>query len=305
MPIFVRDPWREQYFDGVECPESVRIPIDDTDAWCWFPKHRWIYDRLAIALSQGLKAGPHGADPGQFPVFSKPIVNLKGMGVGSRVIRSRGGYESTYEAGHFWMPYLRGPHISTDCAVIDGRIEWARHAVGKPGRDGMFRYWRVKKELEAPLIAYLSQWSAQHLRGYAGMVNFETIGGTIIEAHLRFADQWTDIYGPGWTKALVQLYAEHVWRFDDSRRREGYSIPLFTTESGIAHAPPTDAIAEVLRSPHISSVQITFHPEKVLSKQAAPPGGRRLALVNSWRLQPGILGLKRLALCFPNLRLID
>ena len=49
MPIYVRDPWREQYFDGVACPPDVRVPIDDTDAWAWFPAHRWIYDRLAVA----------------------------------------------------------------------------------------------------------------------------------------------------------------------------------------------------------------------------------------------------------------
>jgi hypothetical protein len=80
MPIFVRDPWRLQYFEGTACPPDVRIPIDDIDAWAWFPAHSWIYDRLAVARSQGLPAGPHGSDPGVFPVFSKPIINLKGRG---------------------------------------------------------------------------------------------------------------------------------------------------------------------------------------------------------------------------------
>ena len=37
----------------------------------------------------------------------------------------------------------------------------------------------------------------KHLAGYTGMLNLETIGGTIIEAHLRFADQWPDLYGAG------------------------------------------------------------------------------------------------------------
>jgi hypothetical protein len=31
------------------------------------------------------------------------------------------------------------------------------------------------------------------------MVNLETIGGRIIEVHLRFADQWPDLYGARWT----------------------------------------------------------------------------------------------------------
>ena len=43
--------------------------------------------------------------------------------------------------------------------------------------------------------------SQKHLAGYTGMLNLETIGGTIIEAHLRFADQWPDLYGPGWVDA--------------------------------------------------------------------------------------------------------
>ena len=39
------------------------------------------------------------------------------------------------------------------------------------------------------------------------MVNFETIDARIIEVHLRFSDQWPDLYGAGWTDALVRLYA--------------------------------------------------------------------------------------------------
>ena len=34
-----------------------------------------------------------------FPVFSKPIINLKGMGVGSRVLRSAAEYERHYAPG--------------------------------------------------------------------------------------------------------------------------------------------------------------------------------------------------------------
>ncbi|MFY7961482.1 MAG: hypothetical protein ACOVVK_15510 [Elsteraceae bacterium] len=304
MPIYVRDPWREQYFDGVACPPEVRVPIDDTDAWAWFPEHRWIYDRLAVALSQGMKAGPHGADPGEFPVFSKPIVNLKGMGIGSRAIASRAVYDASYEPGHMWMPKLTGPHVSTDCAVLDGAIVWSRHAQGKPAPGGMFRWWKVWGRRDDDLMAYLSDWSARHLKGYAGMVNFETIGGRIIEAHLRFADQWTDLYGPGWVQAMVRLYAEGVWRFDDDQPREGFSIPLFTSDQGKVRPPGARLIAEVTAMPAVSSVQITFHPDKPLGDQASPPGGKRLALVNAWRLKEGRAALARLAQGFPHQSLI-
>jgi hypothetical protein len=93
MPICEADPWREQYFTDAACPVDVRIPTEDCDAWRWYPKHRHVYDKIAVAFSQGLIAAPHGVLPPKFPVFSKPIINLKGMGVGSRVLRTRAEYE--------------------------------------------------------------------------------------------------------------------------------------------------------------------------------------------------------------------
>ena len=50
-------------------------------------------------------------------------------------------------------------------------------------------------------------------------MNLETIGGTIIEAHLRFADQWVDLYGPGGLASMVELYSHGRWRFPDAARR--------------------------------------------------------------------------------------
>ena len=86
MPICEADPWRLQYFEGIFCPDDLNIPTEDADAWSWFPAHRWIYDKLRVAQSQEIAAAPHGVMPPTFPIFSKPIVNLRGMGVGSRVI---------------------------------------------------------------------------------------------------------------------------------------------------------------------------------------------------------------------------
>ena len=46
---------------------------------------------------------------------------------------------------------------------------------------------------------------ARQLGGYTGMINAETIDPRIIEVHLRFSDQWSDLYGAGWADALVGL----------------------------------------------------------------------------------------------------
>src|SRR5271170_5066860 len=117
MPICEADPWRLQYFEDVPCPEDVLISTEDPDSWTWYPAHRWIYDKLAVALSQGLDAAPHGVMPPSFPVFSKPITNLRGMGIDSREIHSAETYLATLTPGHFWTELLRGDHISSDVAV--------------------------------------------------------------------------------------------------------------------------------------------------------------------------------------------
>jgi hypothetical protein len=86
MPIHEADPWRAQYFADVPCPARVHIPTDDPLAYELYPQHRWVYNKLLIAKSQGLACGTHGTTPVHFPVFSKPVTNLRGMGLGSRVL---------------------------------------------------------------------------------------------------------------------------------------------------------------------------------------------------------------------------
>lgn len=304
MPILERDPWRFQFFDNVRCPPQVAIPTDDPDAWELYPAHRWVYDKLRIAESQGLCAGPHGVLPPGYPVFSKPIINLKGMGVGSRTIRSAAEMDEAYRPGHLWMPLLDGPHVSTDCAVVDGDMKWLRHATGEPLGLGMFRHWTIHADVQDDLRLYLSRWIARHMGRYTGMLNFETIGGRIIEVHLRFADQWCDLYGSGWVEALVRLYAEGRWHYDDAGRRDGYSLPLFARHGG-CYRHPAPAMQNAIRAmPGVTSLQITFHETKPGGDHPMPPGGFRLGIVNTTDLAAGGAARRKLAQAFADVDLI-
>jgi hypothetical protein len=287
MPICEADPWRLQYFEHVVCPPGVNIPTEDCDAWLWYPDHRWVYDKIAIALSQGLDAAPHGVTPSQFPVFSKPITNLRGMGVASRVLHSAGEYAQSLTPGHMWMTRLEGRHVSSDIAVVTGEPRWWRHATGAPSRDGTFDYWTVHAASESDIEAYGGAWIRAHLAGYTGILNIETIGGRMIEAHLRMSDQWPDLYGAGWVEAVIRLYHERVWDFADRDRRDGYSVVLFGPHGPRYRHPPAGLVAQVRSMPEISSVQITFHEDKPPARHAMPPGGFRLAIVNAWSLSAG------------------
>jgi hypothetical protein len=294
MPICEADPWREQYFTAVACPKHVYIPTEDEDAYRWNPRFCWVYDKLRIAQSQGLECGPHGVPPPRFPVFSKPIVNLKGMGVGSRVLHSQADYDEHYAPGHFWMTLLEGRHVSSDIAVVDGEPVWWRHVTGKAAGEGTFDYWTVHAQPDADIEAGCGAWMRKSLAGYTGMLNLETIAGTIIEAHLRFADQWPDLYGPGWVDAVVGLYEQHDWDFYDDDRSEGYSVVLFGPHGRPYRHPPQKLIDEIKQTPGITSVQITFHEDRSTERHAMPPGGFRLAVVNGFDLAAACAGRERL-----------
>ena len=284
MPICEADPWRLQYFADIPCPPDVMIPTEDADCWSWYPRFRWVYDKIAVAHSQGLAAAPHAVMPETFPVFSKPITNLRGMGVGSRVIADKAAYTASLTPGHMWMTLLHGEHISTDVAMADGRPRWWRHSTGHPGPGGTFDYWTIHAAARPALEAACGAWAERHLAGYTGMLNLETIGGRIIETHLRFADQWPDLYGAGWVEAVIRLYHTGEWRFADAARADGYSLVLFGPHGRRYRHPPAALGNAIRHMPGLSSLQITFHQDRPPETHAMPPGGFRLAIVNAWDL---------------------
>ncbi|KAF9335722.1 hypothetical protein BG006_010795 [Podila minutissima] len=288
MPILWLDPWRSQFFQDIQCPKDVVVPIKDFHTWQMYPDHRWIYDKLAVALSQGLHAAPHGVIPPSFPVFSKPIMNLRSMGAGSRVIPDEATYLATLQPGHFWSTLLTGEHVSSDVAVVDGTIVWWRHTTGISAGQGSFDYWHIHVKPMPEIERYCEAWSQKHLAGYTGMANFETIGGRIIESHLRLTDQWPDLYGKGWVDAVVRLYEEKKWVFDDSNCQEGFSVVLYTQHGRERYPHPSEeSMAAVRAVPGVMSVQITFHANHDTAFYSMPPGGFRLAVINATYLEAG------------------
>jgi hypothetical protein len=280
------DPWRWQYFAPVPCPAGIDIPVDEASAWELLPAWRHIHNKLYIAASQGLPHGPHGTLPPRYPVFSKPIYNMRGMGIGSRVLRSRADYAAANQPGYMWMRLLSGAHVSTDVALARGRPVWSRHATGIPAGQGTFDRWILHARHRPALEAGLFAWSRRCLAGFTGIVNFETIGGRIIECHLRMAEQWLDLNGAGWLEAVVGLHRTGRWRFDDSGRRTGYSVVLFGRH-GARWSIDRGAVETLRETPGVSSIQITFDPDKPPEQHAMPPGGFRLAIVNCWDLAVG------------------
>ena len=153
------------------------------------------------------------------------------------------------------------------------------------GARGTFDYWTVHAKPKPALEAYLAEWVGRTLRDFTGIVNVETIGGRIIECHLRMSEQWLDLNGKGWLAAVVRLYAEGVWRFSEERRI-GYSVVLFGAH-GVNWRIDRSLVGALLDTPDVSSIQITFDDAIAREAHAMPPGGFRLVIVNCWDLAVG------------------
>lgn len=288
MAIFEREPWACFCFETLSPEDQAILPTDDVAAWEKFPEHRWVYDKLRIAQSQGLEAAPHGVRPNRFPVFSKPIMNLRGMGRDSRVVMSSEAYDAGMVPGHFWMTYLRGRHISTDIAVLGGKVVWSRHAEGMPGIVGTFDYWHLLPYAMPDLDVYLSSWIERNLGDFTGMMNIETIDNRIIEVHLRSAFQWTDLYGgAAWVEAVAGLYRDQKWTFKQPPIVDSYSVVLFGPHGRRYQYPPEELRRKTLEIPGISNIYYSFDEKLPPEYHSMPPGGFRLAVINCTDLVVG------------------
>ncbi|SDZ83805.1 hypothetical protein SAMN05660964_00355 [Thiothrix caldifontis] len=231
MPFHGVLPHRQHLFQ----PQPVQnIGVNDTYAWQLNPEHRHVYNKLALALAQGLQAAPCGIDPlsvgidAAIPLFVKPITNLLGMSLDAQATTA-GDLASGYTQcapGCFWGEYLVGDHTSTDCLVLAGKVLWFAHTQGAITKDKQRPiYWHIGVRLPAlePLIATFIQ---TQLPGYTGLCNVEMIGDKVIEMHLRGSNGFFDFYGAHFVPAWVELVDKHLWHGLEFVR-EGYVYSLF------------------------------------------------------------------------------
>lgn len=283
MPILEPDPWRKSFFSKYACPDNLLIPTKDTDAYVLNPDYSWAYNKLRIAEIQGLSCGPHGIEPKNYPTFSKPIYNVRSMGAGSGIIRNAQEMKLAYNPGYMWVDILTGEHLSTDIAVVDGQAVWFAHSIGHAGPGGTFDYWEISPCLRPDIEAYFADFISTHFQFYTGMLNFETINKIIIEVHLRFADQWPDLYGHKFVPSLIALYQHSKWDVP-AITRKAFSVPLFCPHQNY-RKPQSNIIESFLESDEISSIQLPFYEGVDCSEHSMPPGGFRVGIINGYSLK--------------------
>ncbi|PWQ97280.1 hypothetical protein [Leucothrix arctica] len=209
-------------------PEPItNIGVNDTNTWRLNPDHRHVYNKLHIALSQGLIAAPSGVSPLAMQLspeqacFVKPITNLGGMSLNSFAstaqkiadasINSAENNNENCAAGSFWCEFLEGSQTSTDILILNGQPKWYGHtkAADEKNKNRPI-YWKLGyncQQLE-PLI---ESFIHRELKGYTGLCNVEMIGDFIIEAHLRGSNAFFDYYPKQFIQTWVNVVDLKQW----------------------------------------------------------------------------------------------
>jgi len=202
----------------------------DAKAWIEIPfEDKWVFDKLILSSFLGYKCGPAGVPvPEEGEYIVRPIVNIGGMSAKAEIRYLTLEDSVTLPPGYFWCEIFKGTHLSID--VVDGKLSYG--AVGHKREDGItFDRWEILDANQVKAILpqmFQVQKIGKMLKYSHKYVNFEMIGGNVIEVHLRKNPNPIDQY-----KEL-----KVVWQGDDidmkKYKSEGWEwIPA--EDDGLGH----------------------------------------------------------------------
>lgn len=176
--------------------------LGDEDVYYKTAQHnRWVFNKLEVAIRAGVTAGPGGIPvprPGWYCV--RPVMNIRGMGLGmSKEWLTPESSMKKVMPGYFWSEWLTGDHLTFDITVKGIQDVLLAHK-----QNGKFVAWE-KVDIKPPFPVIVYDLVQCH-----NTVNVETIGGKVIEIHLRpnpdlrhFKN--TDIIHPVWGDGNVDI----------------------------------------------------------------------------------------------------
>ena len=169
--------------------EIMSLILDDITAWDKLPRSRWMLNKLYVQQRLGNVCGAVGIEPLEYPVWVKPVINVHGLGIGSRKVQSR--HLMNYEPGMMWMPFYEGDHISYDIKWEAGEPMEVYAAKGLNGPN--FTEWQVDRiEPNEKLKSLVYKLS--NLGDLPSRFNIETIGDNLIECHPRWSAEFINYY---------------------------------------------------------------------------------------------------------------
>jgi len=164
---------------------NLIYPKNDIEAYILYPKYNIVYNKLEIAKFQNLNCNPLPILPNKYPIIIKPIINLLGMGLNAKKIKTEKQLDKYLTSGFFWCEYLDGKHYSWDLILKEGKIIYYTTFQGYKKTFGTFSKWIEEKREMIDIIEKMIEY---YLSDFTGSVNIETLNDKIIEVHLRLGD---------------------------------------------------------------------------------------------------------------------
>ena len=158
--------------------------LDDTDDYDVIrngdPKDLWVYDKLKLSKFLKYDCGDHNEEPAENKEYIvRPRTNPDGMGIGATITKlNKSNFKNILSEGLFWCEVFSGRHMSYDFEY--GKSTFTVEGIKSEG-DPIWRWDKwvlVDEKVELP--DFLKPFSEKYR-----WINFETIGGKIIEVHLR------------------------------------------------------------------------------------------------------------------------
>lgn len=210
----------------------TKVRLTDLEAWDIVdPEDAWVFDKLLLSKRLGYPCGPKGTEvPKKDKYVVRPCVNLLGMGRSAEILTLEGNTEYLIDDGFFWQKKFNGRHLSFD--YVDGIqvLCVEGHKVNKNNLRTWARWEKTKHRFKLPPFLLMLAVKYRYL-------NIETIGGKIIEVHLRlnpdFQNHDSDYVIPVYDNEIIMPSEEQEFIMNLDEERLGFYIQRSKKHEGI------------------------------------------------------------------------
>jgi hypothetical protein len=202
---------------------SKDFPRFDGTAYKKNPKYQIVYDKLFVAQSQGMAAGPlhelRGRTDIKFPIFIKPRYgHLTSSSKDCYKIKSADALLPHLDKPNMmWSEFVDATEGMTDFVLVDGTIVYQLSYKYSEKQNGFADVWKYIDPRTQPPTDVVD-WVAKHMVGYTGPFNAQYRATKIIEVGLRFARTGMYIESAGCkplVDAMNEMWATKTWAVRD------------------------------------------------------------------------------------------
>lgn len=201
--------------------------LEEYEVWNIYPKHRWVFNKLQLALDMGYMAGPVPVNPPKEGYYCiRPIYNLFGMGLhATKQWLSHTDNEeimSQIHPGSFWCEWFDGPHYSIDYIWNNG---WQPiHATQGYNNSNDLTHFSRWDKIDPPEIVLPDFLNKLKDTKY---LNIEFKDSKIIELHLRPANltgDWQEIED---ATIIIPVWKQTTQDYIEDHKRAGFKFKIW------------------------------------------------------------------------------